>query len=346
MSRNTKTAAVFIAIVSIALPFAANPKKRSGTRNQRNETPQNAPKVLWRKPADISARDLFYGPGGKEDQPGITYTFLKEDLKGSHPKFDVRDQNGVKWRAKLGAEARPETVASRLVWAVGYYTNEDYFLPVLRVRNMPRLQRGQNLVSPDGSITNLRLKRYLKDEKKIALWRWHRNPFVGTRELNGLRVMMALINNWDLKDDNNSVYEEQAGASSGSAELRYMVSDLGASFGTTGRSWTPTRSRGDLNSYRHSKFITKITDDYVDFRTPSRPALLFIFNPVALIMHLRLHWIGQHIPRSDAKWVGQLLAQLSPDQIGDAFRAAGYSPQEVDAFTSLVRERIDELSKL
>ena len=136
---------------------------------------------------------------------------------------------------------------------------------------------------------------------------------------------MALINNWDLKDDNNSVYEEQAGAASGSAELRYMVSDLGASFGTTGRSWTRSRSRGDLNSYRHSKFITKITDEYVDFQTPSRPALLFIFNPVALIMHLRLHWIGQHIPRSDAKWVGQLLAQLSPDQIGDAFRAAGYS---------------------
>ena len=106
------------------------------------------------------------------------------------------------------------------------------------------------------------------------------------------------------------------------------------------------RSQGDLNSYRHSKFITKITEDYVDFQTPSRPALLFIFNPVGLVIHLRLHWIGQHIPRSDAKWVGQLLAQLSPDQIGDAFRAAGYSPQEVDAFTSLVRERIAQLNKL
>ena len=35
----------------------------------------------------------------------------------------------MKWRVKLGVEARPETVASRLVWAVGYYANEDYFLP-------------------------------------------------------------------------------------------------------------------------------------------------------------------------------------------------------------------------
>src|SRR5437660_10836927 len=81
MYKNIKAVAAFIAIVSIALPFAANPKKRRQTRNQRNETPQNEPKILWRKPADISARDLFYGPGGKKDQPGITYTFLKEDLK-------------------------------------------------------------------------------------------------------------------------------------------------------------------------------------------------------------------------------------------------------------------------
>ena len=64
------------------------------------------------------------------------------------------------------------------------------------------------------------------------------------------------------------------------------------------------------------------------------------------MIHLRLHWIGQHIPRSDAKWVGQLLAQLSANQIRDAFRAAGYSPQEVDAFKSSVRERIAQLNKL
>jgi hypothetical protein len=75
-------------------------------------------------------------------------------------------------------------------------------------------------------------------------------------------------------------------------------------------------------------------------------ALVFIFNPVALVIHLRLRWIGQHIRRSDAKWVGQLLARLSPDQIRDAFRAAGHSPQKVDAFTSLVRERIAQPNKL
>jgi hypothetical protein len=39
---------------------------------------------------------------------------------------------------KLGSEARPETVASGLLWAVGYFANEDYFVPVLHVREMHR----------------------------------------------------------------------------------------------------------------------------------------------------------------------------------------------------------------
>src|SRR5437016_5202568 len=85
--------------------------------------------VMWRDPADIRARDLFYGPGGKEHQPHGVFTFEKEDLEGTNPKFVVRDADGLKWKVKLGLEARPETVASRIVWAAGYYADEDYFLP-------------------------------------------------------------------------------------------------------------------------------------------------------------------------------------------------------------------------
>src|SRR5947209_13989031 len=148
--------------------------------------------VLWRDPADIASRNLFYGPGGKEHEPRGEFTFVKEDLDGSNPKFVVRDQNGVKWKVKLGVEARPETAASRITWAAGYYTNEDYFVQDLHVRNMPpRLHRGQKLVEPDGSVHNVRLKRESPEEKKIGIWEWRLDPFVGTRELNGLKVVMA-----------------------------------------------------------------------------------------------------------------------------------------------------------
>src|SRR3974377_1492498 len=83
------------------------------------EAPANATPALWREPADIASRDLFYGPGGKEHAPRGTFTFVEEDAAGTNPKFDVVDGDGVKWRVKLGAEARPETAASRFVWGAG-----------------------------------------------------------------------------------------------------------------------------------------------------------------------------------------------------------------------------------
>src|SRR5690242_4348251 len=56
------------------------------------------PAVLWRYPNDIASRNLYYGPGGEANAPrdGF-YTFDKEDLKGSNPKFDVIAPDGVKW---------------------------------------------------------------------------------------------------------------------------------------------------------------------------------------------------------------------------------------------------------
>jgi len=342
--RRYATFAALAAIIFLIFPIPSVAKDGNRPRHEKEAT-EGAPPVLWSNPTDIASRDLFYGPGGKEHEADTTFTFLKEDLNGTNPKFDVRDENGVKWRVKLGAEARPETVASRLVWAVGYFTNEDYFLPDLRVENMQPLKRGQNLIGPDGSMHNVRLKRYLKGEKKIGDWQWGHNPFTGTRELNGLRVMMALINNWDLKDVNNSVYEERTGENGG-PELRYMVSDLGGSFGTTGLSFSSDRSKGNFPAYSRSKFIIRLTSRYVDFNVPTRPNLFRLVNPKEFVGRMRLRWVGKHIPRTDAKWIGQLLSQLSPDQIRQAFRAAGYSPDQVEQFTEVLKKRIGELTKL
>jgi hypothetical protein len=71
-----------------------------------------------------------------------------------------------------------------------------------------------------------------------------------------------------------------------------------------------------------------------------------VVNPHEFFSRLHLRWIGRHIPREDARWMGSLLAQLSGDQIRDAFRAAGYSPQEVDGFTTVVEARIAKLNQL
>lgn len=312
------------------------------------ESSQSAAPGLWRDPADIASRNLLDGPGGKEHEPHPPFTFEKEDMEGSNPKFDVRDQDGVKWKVKLGAEAKPEVVATRLLWAIGYFANEDYFVPDFRANGMPaHLQRGNSFVGPDGSIKNVRLKRNPEGEKKIGSWEWRHNPFTGLRELNGLRVMMAVINNWDLKDDNNAVYEEKGSANGEGPQRIYLVSDLGASFGTT-NFIASDKGKGNLESYVHSKFIRKGEDGgkYVDFDDPKRPAFFVMFNAPEYLNRVNLEWIGRHIPKVDARWVGQLLGRLSTDQIRDAFRAAQYTPEEVEAFTTAVQLRITELNQL
>jgi hypothetical protein len=328
-----RTLALSLMMMELALPVTgavkAHQKQKAATTSA----------VFWRDPGDIQSRDLFYGPGGSAHQPHGPYTFVKEDLDGSNPKFVVRDSDGVKWKVKLGAEARPETVATRLVWAVGYSANEDYFVPDLRVANMPaHLHRGQKLIAPDGSVRNVRLKR--EDEKKLGDWRWSDDPFAGSREWNGLRVMMAVINNWDLKDVNNSIYEAPG------AERVYMVSDLGASFGTDGPRWPLWKAKGNLDSFTRSKFIQREDAHTVDFYVPSRPEFLWLVHPLGYFRRLHLRWIGRNIPRTDARWIGNLLSRLTTGQIENAFRAAGYSSGEAEAFSRTVERRIALLTEL
>jgi hypothetical protein len=125
-----------------------------------------------------------------------------------------------------------------------------------------------------------------------------------------------------------------------------VVSDLGASFGTTGLSWTNSGSRGNLKAYSHSKWIRRLTPEYVDFNVPSRPALDRFVAIHRARMRMRLRQLGWRIPRTDARWMGDLLGRLSPRQIRDAFRAAGYQAGEVEAFSRVLESRIAELKAM
>ena len=340
-----------VIVFSLVLACAADPgvvgKKKDKTAKSQEEITRNVLTVLWREPADISTRNLYYGAGGKSGEPHGPFTFVEEDLKGSNPKFTVRDRDGVKWKVKLGAEARPETVATRLVWAAGYFTTDDYFLARLRVEDMPahlRRKHVSKFIQPDGSMLNVRLKREPGDAKKAGIWHWRNDPFSGSRELNGLRVMMALINNWDLKDLNNAIYDEKR---PGRPDERiYLVSDLGGTFGTAWLDRSHEKSKGNLHWYSRTKFIKDTHGGLVDFEDPRRPAFVVLVNPHEFFSRLGLTWIGRDVPRGDARWLGSWLAKLSDTQIRDAFRAADYSPEQVEGFSSVVKARIAELNRL
>jgi hypothetical protein len=314
----------------------------SGQKPDKNNKSQKAailPAVIWRDPGDIPSLNLLYGAGGKEDAPNPNgpFTFIKEDLQETSPKFDVTDDQGVEWRVKLGQEPQSETAATRFLWAAGYFVDEDYYLAELKVTGLPKLQRGENFVSADGTVHRARLERRSKDVKKLSPWAWLDNPFLDTQQFNGLRVMMSLLNNWDLSTLNNAIYNV-------GAERRYVVSDLGATFGNTGNSFT--RSKSVPKDYAAAKFIEKATPDFVDFVLHSRPFFLSAIDVPNYLDRTRMEQVTKHIPHADAAWLGHRLAMLSEEQIRDAFRAGGYTLEEIEVYTRAVRKRITDLDAL
>ena len=60
----------------------------------------------------------------------------------------------------------------------------------------------------------------------------------------------------------------------------------------------------------------------------------------------RMEAITKHVPRADARWLGQRLSLLTDDQIRDGFRAGGYGAPDVEALTSAIRARISALAGL
>ena len=302
---------------------------------------QNAsqPRVIWRDPGKMSSLNLLDGAGGKGHAPQANgrYTFVKEDSEGTNPKFEVTDAQGVTWKVKLGPEAQAETAATRLLWAAGYFVDEDYYLAQLTVKGLPTLRRGEEFVSSGGTVHGARLERKLPAVKKFGTWGWFDNPFLHRRELNGLRIMMSLLNNWDLSPINNTIEQVDG-------ERRYVVTDVGATFGNTGNSLT--RSKSDVGDYQDSKFIEKVTPHFIDFVLHSRPFVLSAIDVPNYRARTRMEQVTKHIPRADAKWLGRRLAMLSPEQIRDCFRSAGYAPETAAIYARVVRHRIAELNAL
>jgi hypothetical protein len=78
----------------------------------------------------------------------------------------------------------------------------------------------------------------------------------------------------------------------------------------------------------------------------SRPFFLSIFDVPNYRFRTRMESVVKHIPIADARWIGNRLGQLSTAQIGDCFRAGGFSAPDVEAYTSAVMLRITALQEL
>lgn len=290
---------------------AAEAQKRS-----KKPIPQGK-NVMWEK-VNVSKRDLFYGPGGREMQPDLSkITFVKEETGGHNKKYRIKDGSGRVWVAKLGREARPETAAVRLMWALGYKTEIVYLVPSLTIPGK-------------GTFKDVRLEARPENIDRLGNWSWKSNPFMGTNEFQGLKIMMVLIHNWDIVDVNNTLIGTVGRKGN---ELQYMVGDLGSTFGRLGNNNFPViyrlgRSTGKPNHYSKSILIRDVDRGKIELSYKGK--LRGIFNNITV---------------SQGRWLADLLLQLDDRQIEDAFRAANYSAGDIETYRKAIRAKINELDE-
>ncbi|MBI4852727.1 MAG: hypothetical protein HY819_13105 [Acidobacteria bacterium] len=337
MSNNTLKTRIFYSLLFILVltsTLLAQPKP-----NNFNKEQSNIPSIesLWKEPLNISELDLYFGEGGSQNLPIAPFKYLKKDTSGSQKKFTVEDAHGIKWKVKVGEESQCETVAVRLLWAAGYYTDMTYYLPEIQVEGVfDENSKGTKIFSTK-TFYGARME-LVRKEKKIDRWKWHKNPFIGTKEFDGLKVMMMLINNWDLKQENNVILENKG-------KSKYYVADLGASFGKTGIEMFG-RSKNNIKDFSNSKFVKKVSIDKVDFSFHTRPLIFLIFYPSYYFERSKAGKIAKGVPRENVRWIGELLSKLSDKQLNDAFRAANYSPDQAQKFVLALRSRINQIASL
>jgi hypothetical protein len=300
---------LLVAVSSLFL--TANAQEKQG--DEKAKASLGTP-VLWREPSDVAARNLYLGPGGAATKPDLNkVTFIEEKESGGSAKFRVRDGAGREWMVKAGGDAQAEVAASRIVWAVGYDTDVSYLAPRVEIAGK-------------GSFENARFEARSKGIKRLDEWMWDDNPFAGTNELQGLKVLLALLDNWNLKNENNKILfvrEDEAGGS----ELRYIISDFDVKLDKTGGS--PSAWHTPPGKPAAAKFIDKVKDNLIDFG-----------------------YGGKHKERladitvPQAKWIGSWLARLSDSQLRDALRAGNYSANEIQFLEKTLRSRINELIHL
>ena len=234
----------------------------------------------------------------------------------------MRGADGRAWDVKIGPEAQSEVVASRVLWAMGYHQPATYYVGSWQLSGGPGGQQG-----------GARFRLDSPDEEVIGEWAWADNEFIGTQPYHGLIAANILINSWDWKTNNNRIYRIKNGTQS---VRRYVVRDLGASFGKTKSSrllWVlpiPMRgfgqgTRNNIDDFESQDFIERAGEGRVefDFRT-------FYGSVVDLVRP------------PDVRWTSGLLARLSDSQWDDAFRAAGYAPDVRARFIRKIKAKIAE----
>jgi len=289
--------------------------------------------LLWVDPGAVEKLDFAAGPGGRAGTPAPPFSFVEELSGGTHPKVKVRDRRGRTWAVKWGREVKPEIVAGRIVWACGYFAYATYFVPRGKIERVaPNLGRAGKYVAPDGTFTEARFELWDEGYLPGRTWSWDDNPFVGTRQLAGLKILVMLTSNWDDKDarnvreGSNTVISEAT--LKGRPVLRYLVADWGSSFGEWG-----------------APFFYRDIWNCAPYTTQT--------GRFAALRDGTIEWgfrgsrnVSENVTRADVAWVMRWLGRISDRQVRQALEYSGAPPDEVACFAAALRTRIAKLQEI
>jgi hypothetical protein len=305
----------------------AGPRRLSATRHR-----------LWREPEPADARDLRFGPGGAAGVPVPPFVFVEEHLAGSQPCVAVRDARDRLWRVKWGHEARPESFAVRVAWACGYFAEVTHYVVAGRIDGALALSRARDAVAADGAFADARFEledravRMLFDEHS---WAWDDNPFLGTPQLSGLKIVNMLVSNWDTKDrrdvsrgSNTAIFEQRSNG--WGHEARYLISDWGGTMGKWGTN-VVSRGRWDVDGFeaQTAHFVTGVRDGILEFGYQGQ----------------RTAEIAGGITVEHAAWFHRYANRIGEDALRDGLLACGATSAEAERFARALRERIRQLGE-
>jgi hypothetical protein len=284
----------------------------------------------------VEKLDLAAGPLGRGGVPRPPFVFQQEEDGGSTPKILLQDAARRVWSVKWGEEVHGEVFATRLLWAVGYIAEPSYFVRSGTVDSVGALSRAAGKIdrANANAFYNARFEvRPIDVFPAAKAWNWNENPFQDTRELQGLKIMIMLVSNWDAKDGRDNGPNTgilRVKREDGTEELQYLITDWGASMGRWGG--LVTREKWDCKGYadQTGEFVKGVEDGRVRFG----------------FQGVRAAEIGGNITVDDVRWLMGYLGRITDDQIQDGLTASGAAPTETACFSQALRGRIEQLRQV
>jgi hypothetical protein len=278
---------------------------------------------LWRDPGPIETLDLAAGPGGRNHAPVPPFQFVEEETHGRWPKVMVLDASRRKWVVKFGEEVKAETFASRISWALGYPVRASYYVSNGRIQRVTTLKRTAKFIRPNGEFGDARFQMFDRDgfrqvpDGKLDLAERRADQ----RELNGLKLTLLLVANWDLKSDNTGVFDI-------AGERYKVVTDWGATMGDPAAA-DRTRRKWNCEAFasRTKSLLDGVDSGYVHFN---------------YTQYLGRHEqaLANNITVADLEWFLGRAEKLTDDQVRGALLASGAAAAEATCFTRAFRERL------